>query len=203
VRVSEAVPPGDPDYLPPDEYGFDELYCDERNCDCRRVMINVLARHTGRHVATINHAFEPPPKDELVPEQTFLDPLNRQSQWAPALLDLFVNVVLADENYRQRLIRHYHMFKNVVDDPPTRLTDFSASRNQAGRLSERSRLLRAAANANGGAEDRLIPLAVRSASPAVSFCRLSRRGKASSPPRISCRCGNDPGGTSPPRCAPA
>jgi hypothetical protein len=45
------------------------------------------------------------------------DPLNRQSQWAPALLDLFVNVVLADENYRQRLIRHYRMFKNVVDDP--------------------------------------------------------------------------------------
>lgn len=117
VRVSEAVPPGDPDYLPADEYGFDELYCDERNCDCRRVMINVLARHAGRHVATINHAFEPPAKGELVPEQTFLDPLNRQSQAAPALLDLFVDVLLADESYRQRLIRHYRMFKNVVDDP--------------------------------------------------------------------------------------
>jgi hypothetical protein len=117
ARVPGTLSPDNPNYLPADEYGFDELYCDERNCDCRRVMINVLARHAGRHVATINHAFEPPPKDELVSEQTFLDPLNRQSPWAPALLDLFVNVVLADENYRQRLIRHYRMFKNVVDDP--------------------------------------------------------------------------------------
>lgn len=117
ARVSEAVPPGDPDYLPADEYGFDELYCEERDCDCRRVMINVLARYAGRHVATINHAFEPPVKDDPVSEQTFLDPLNRQSQGAPALLDLFVNVVLADKNYQERLIRHYRMFKNVVDDP--------------------------------------------------------------------------------------
>jgi hypothetical protein len=85
--LSETTQCDDVDFIPADEYGFDELYCDQRNCDCRRVIINVLARYARRHVATINHAFEPPAKDALVPEQTFLDPLNRQSQWAPALLD--------------------------------------------------------------------------------------------------------------------
>lgn len=104
-------------HLPVDEYGFDEMYCEERGCDCRRVMINVLARHTQQHVATINHAFEKPASDALVPEQTFLDPLNRQSPWAPAILELFLNVVLADKDYVQRLHRHYRMFKNVVNDP--------------------------------------------------------------------------------------
>ncbi len=76
VRVLEMSPQNG--NLPVDEYGFDELYSTERRCDCRRVMINVLARNARRHVATINHAFEKPAKDEPVPEQTFLDPLNHQ-----------------------------------------------------------------------------------------------------------------------------
>ena len=116
AKLFKALPTDDPGHLPVDEYGFDELYCDEPGCDCRRVIINVLARHAGEHLATISYAFEKPAEDALVPEQTFLDPLNRQSRWAPALLDLFTNVVLADPEYRQRLMRHYRMFKNVVDD---------------------------------------------------------------------------------------
>src|SRR4051794_896713 len=89
AKVFEPLPLGNPRHLPVDEYGFVELYCSERGCDCRRVMINVLARHQRQHVATINHSFEKPAKDDLVPEQTFLDLLNRQSGWAPALLDFF------------------------------------------------------------------------------------------------------------------
>ena len=116
MKVFEALPATDPRHVPVDEYGFDELYCTERGCDCRRVMINVLARHARQHVATINHAFEKPAKEEIVSEQTFLDPLNRQSKSAGGLLDLFVNVVLADEQYHQRLLRHYRMFKEVVED---------------------------------------------------------------------------------------
>lgn len=103
--------------LQADEYGFDELYCVEQGCDCRRVIINVLARHAQAHVATINHAFDPPSHDYDPPEQTFLDPLNRQTEWSEALLDIFVNLVLKDESYRQRLMRHYRIFKEAVNDP--------------------------------------------------------------------------------------
>lgn len=117
VKIFDPLPVDDPSFLPVDEYGFDEWYCVEPRCDCRRVMINVVARHAQAHAATINHGFDPPGKDDLVPDQTFLDPLNRQSRWSAVLLDLFANVVLADESYRQRLLRHYHLFKNAVDDP--------------------------------------------------------------------------------------
>ena len=43
--------------------------------------------------------------------------LNTQSQHSAALLNLFRDVVLADEAYRQRLVRHYRMFKDAVEDP--------------------------------------------------------------------------------------
>jgi hypothetical protein len=36
---------------------------------------------------------------------------------SPALLKLFVEIVADDKGYRQRLERHYKMWKSVVDDP--------------------------------------------------------------------------------------
>lgn len=117
--VTLLEPRGQPDelaYLPANEYGFVELYCDERGCDCRRVMINVMGRNGTDHVATINHAFERPSRGDVVEEQTFLDPLNPQGPYAAGAMALFETVVLADPAYRARLERHYAMFKRVVDD---------------------------------------------------------------------------------------
>ena len=85
------------------------------------VVGNVLSLRTQSHVATINHGFDPPAGDDLT-EQTFLDPLNRQSKWSEALLDLFVNVVLADSAYQQRLLRHYRLIKDAVAGPAHPLT---------------------------------------------------------------------------------
>jgi hypothetical protein len=109
----------DPGRPPTDEYGLDEWYCDERGCDCRRVMIMVVARQAKQHVASISYAFEKPAAGAPVKEQAFLDPFNRQSPFAPQLLELFLDRVV-DEEYRQRLIRHYHLFKAAVDDPARR-----------------------------------------------------------------------------------
>ena len=41
---SITIPPGSGFDLPPDDYGFLELYCNERGCDCRRVLFYVVAR---------------------------------------------------------------------------------------------------------------------------------------------------------------
>lgn len=102
--------------LPDDSYGFIELYCVDPDCDCRRVMINVFSETGPTHLATINHAFDPPAIDDPLQEQTFLDPLNVQSRWSPTLLDLF-NEVLLDEAYRKRLERHYRLVKDGLHDP--------------------------------------------------------------------------------------
>lgn len=45
--------------IPDGEYGFLELYCDEPDCDCRRVVIYVVSPTTGSKTwATINYGWE-------------------------------------------------------------------------------------------------------------------------------------------------
>lgn len=105
------------DLLAPGGYAFDELYCEERDCDCRRVMINVYSVDTLAHLATINHSFEPPAPGAVVSQQTFLDPLNVQSEYAAEIMDLFLHTLSVDDEYRRRLLRHYRIFKSAIEDP--------------------------------------------------------------------------------------
>lgn len=97
------------DDLPDDEYGLLEAYCDDPSCDCRRVMLNVASRKRNEIVATISFGFDP---DDPM-RGPFLDPLNRQSSLAPALLEL-VEVILLDAQYVARLERHYYMVKTAA-----------------------------------------------------------------------------------------
>jgi len=97
-------------------YSFLESYCVDPRCDCRRVLISVFADTQRRVVATISHSFEWPGRDDVTPEQTFLDSLNPQSQYSQALLRLFLEGVL-DPGYAARLVRHYTIVKVAVVDP--------------------------------------------------------------------------------------
>ena len=103
--------------LPAGTYALTESYCDDPGCDCRRVLINVIEAESQEQVATINYSFEPPEPPFDDEGQGFLDPINPQSEHAPTVLDLFTDVVLKDPAYRQRLVRHYELFKQAVDDP--------------------------------------------------------------------------------------
>jgi len=97
------------DDLPDDEYGLLESYCDDPACDCRRVMLNVASRKQNDIVATVSFGFDP--NDDM--RGPFLDPLNRQSRHAPALLKL-VAAILQDRQYVARLERHYKLVKEAV-----------------------------------------------------------------------------------------
>jgi len=99
--------------LPDDEYALSEAYCSDPKCDCRRVMLNVTGRHRGgRYLASISFGFD---RDAEMADP-FLDPLNRQSQYADALFRL-VAQVLADPAYTERLESHYRQFKHATADP--------------------------------------------------------------------------------------
>jgi hypothetical protein len=119
ARECRTLTPMNRDDLPAHTYLLMELYCVEPNCDCRRVMLNVVDAQTGQHTATINHAFEPPATDAPDADlgQTFLDPLNPQSPLSKALLPLVSDMLRMDTTFRVRLERHYTMWKQVVDDP--------------------------------------------------------------------------------------
>jgi len=114
---TRAVTPVFPGKVTGHRYMLMEYFCIDPKCDCRRVMINVIDTENDVHVATINHAFEPPKPPFEDEGQTFLDLMNPQSALSDDLLDMFKKMVADDEEYRQRLERHYKMWKSVVDDP--------------------------------------------------------------------------------------
>lgn len=59
ARETRSVTVPDKEALPSGEYGFFELYCNEPNCDCRRVVILVLRPQTGwKPWAVINYGWE-------------------------------------------------------------------------------------------------------------------------------------------------
>jgi len=108
--------------LPADEYALLELYCGESGCDCRRVVIEVVARSTGETVAIINYGWENLEfyEQKLGSEEyarevvaASLDPINPQSRHAPMLLAMFREVV-KHRAYTERLARHYQLFKDAL-----------------------------------------------------------------------------------------
>ncbi len=115
--------------LPADDYGLMELYCNDENCDCRRVMFDVLSRKRKKSVAMIAYGWESasyyqkwygrvdtPSARTAVNEMTGLNlnSASQQSELAPAILDM-VRWVLTNPAYVARLKHHYQIFKEEVD----------------------------------------------------------------------------------------
>jgi hypothetical protein len=115
--------------IPDGEYAFVELYCPDENCDCRRVMINVMGEHSGNKVwATLNYGWESVEfyanwcRDRKMAETmsgVFLDPLNAQTTHSPEFLRFFRQVI-TDTAYVERLKRHYQMFRPAKLNSKTR-----------------------------------------------------------------------------------
>jgi hypothetical protein len=110
--------------LPADEYIYLEFYCEDLNCDCRRVFLQVISKgQPGKVFASIGYGWEKEsfyrkrmpwnPDEAKGTVQGELDPLNEQSEFAQDFLDLFQRVVL-DEPYRLRLRRHYRLFREEL-----------------------------------------------------------------------------------------
>jgi hypothetical protein len=114
--------------LPPDDYGFLEMYCDEPGCDCRRVFFYVISHRRGRVEAVIAWGWEDlpfyakwmkygDPADAVELKGPILNPGSPATELAPALLELVRNVLLKDLNYVERIKRHYRMFREKIDKP--------------------------------------------------------------------------------------
>jgi hypothetical protein len=81
------------------------------------VLLQIWHIEQKRQVATLNYAFEPPKPPFDDEGQLFVDPLNPQSHLSHALKSFFERMLTEDSAYRERLRRHYEMWKEVVDDP--------------------------------------------------------------------------------------
>ncbi len=100
--------------VPTGSYGLIEFYCPDPDCDCRRVMLNIVEeKHPTRFLASIGYAFDP---DDEMPGP-YLDPMNPQSRYAEKLMEMVSDLVLTDAAYLERLERHYAMIKQAAADP--------------------------------------------------------------------------------------
>ncbi len=112
--------------LPAGEYAFMEFYCNDLTCDCRRTFIQVIANGQPGILASINFGWEKAgfyrrkmPFDRNAPREITLgslDPLNRQSEFAPDLLLMFQTTV-ADATNCSRLSQHYQIFRKTLGKP--------------------------------------------------------------------------------------
>jgi hypothetical protein len=116
--------------LPPGEYSFLELFCDEAGCDCRRVFLSVISRRRGVE-CVIAYGWENRDfyvkwmgdDDPLVTESLqgpVLNMTSPQTDLAPAILDLFKNALLPDSRYINRIKEHYRIFRQSIDDAESR-----------------------------------------------------------------------------------
>lgn len=106
-----TIGPGTGSDLPAGRYGFIEAYCDEKGCDCRRVVIAVFSEEAQDFVAHINLGFDS--GDEMA--GPFLDPLDPQGPHAEELLAFFTDMINRDPVYLARLQRHYVQFKERIE----------------------------------------------------------------------------------------
>ena len=110
--------------LPIGEYSLLEWFCDEPECDCRRVLVQVVPSGRPNEVlAVINYGWESAEfytqwmhgdaKAGREIANASLDPLHPQSGYSDYLLELFRDVVDTDPDYVARLARHYELFKST------------------------------------------------------------------------------------------
>jgi hypothetical protein len=108
--------------LPRGEYFFVESYCNDPDCDCRRVFLNVV--HNNDIIATIGFGWEPlshyngwmdkeHAKDLKGP---VLQTEGTNTKYAKEVLKLFKDFLLEDDIYIKRLKQHYEMFKEHINE---------------------------------------------------------------------------------------
>jgi hypothetical protein len=125
--------------FPRGKYAFHESYCEDEDCDCRRVLLTVIEESTpGKIWATISFGWGLPRSFaawakahelEATASGAFLDPLCPQSEHADEFLELFVCMITRDPAYVERLKRHYAMIKAALSPrSPSWQTPHSASR---------------------------------------------------------------------------
>jgi len=123
-----TVPPGDPLGLPAGEYGFLELYCNDRKCDCRRVVFCVIAKNGMSVQAFIGWGWEDVEfyrrwlrdgslAEAMEAKGPALNIGSPRTPIGPALVELVREELLADPAYVERIKRHYEMVRAEVDRP--------------------------------------------------------------------------------------
>jgi hypothetical protein len=111
--------------LPAGMYAFLEMFCDEPDCDCRRVFLRVVIEESPETVAVLfwgwgSKAYyrkwfggnEININEEIIGPG--LDPFNSQSLFSEKILEVFKDTLFKDAAYLQRVKKHYELFRQTL-----------------------------------------------------------------------------------------
>lgn len=112
--------------LPSAQYSLLEMYCNEPDCDCRRVFFYVVSSQKKDVKAVIAYGWEDAEfyaqwmgtdDPEIIKELQgpALNMASPQSDMAPAILKMVQDILLQDSAYVERIKRHYKMFREKID----------------------------------------------------------------------------------------
>jgi hypothetical protein len=109
--------------LPVELYWLIEYYCDEPDCDCRRMLLSAVAIGYGDRIfASIHFGWENPGfyrqwdaspdlRNARLLTQGVLDPAALNCDWADVILREVRKQVFSDPKAVRRFIKHYEMAK--------------------------------------------------------------------------------------------
>lgn len=111
------------DIPPVGAYAIVESFCDDGKCDCRKVVLNVIAiNQPGKILATIGFGWESisfyiawASGDRELAKQmvdTYLEPLCIQSKYSEYFCNIVTDIV-KDESFKSRILRHYQLFRGM------------------------------------------------------------------------------------------
>jgi hypothetical protein len=112
--------------IPAGQYAFIENYCTDPECDCRKVMVNIIRvnNKSGKILGTISYGWEGLKfytqwlygDKKLAKEMKgpSLELGGIQSEYSAQCLTMFKEVGLHDFTFLQRLPEHYTLFKKAI-----------------------------------------------------------------------------------------
>jgi hypothetical protein len=121
-----TVFPGADMGVPPGQYGLLEMFCDERGCDCRRVLFSVFSTASKRIDAVVAWGWEDAGfyarwmilgshEDAIYLKGPVLNLGSPAADYAPAILALVREILGSDQRYVERIKSHYAMFRSKID----------------------------------------------------------------------------------------
>lgn len=125
--------------IPKGNYAFLELFCEDKNCDCRNVMIYVISEEANKPWAILRYGWESKKfykewcgaDNELAQNfpGVFIDMFSPYNDISKNFLKIYTDLIKKDRQYAKRIEKHYQMFKEKIENKPIRSPQEKVGRN--------------------------------------------------------------------------
>lgn len=101
--------------IPDGHYEFFEYYCTDINCDCKKVIINVISYDPNKSWVSIHYGWG---SDKYM-SGFQLDPRSTNNPISKEFLELYKEMIRRDKRYAARIEKHYSQFKERMREQNT------------------------------------------------------------------------------------